>query len=135
MALKFNTDLRNAIIGSIEAIANSGGASAPRLLIYSGTAPAITVAPTGTLIANILLPSQDWLGAASSGSVAKNGSWTGTIAAVATPGYFRVVKNANNGTTDNVIQGDIPADMTFQTPTSIGQAITIDPFTLTAANT
>lgn len=130
MAIKLSTTMRTALMNAIEAVAITGGV--PKILIYSGAAPAaITTTASGTLIATLTLPSTDWLNAASNGSVTKNGSWTGAVTTVATPGYFRVT--LNDGTT-GLIQGDIPGDMTLATPTAIGQTITIDTFTLTAGN-
>lgn len=131
MALKFSTSMRNALVGAIEAVAITGGA--PRLMVYSGSAPAIAAAATGTLIVNILINSTDWLGAASNGSVTKANTWSGSsLTANVAPGYFRLT--LNDGTT-TLIQGDIPEDMSLATPTTIGQTITIDTFTLTAGNT
>jgi hypothetical protein len=136
MAIQFSTTVRNARLDTIETTIST----APKLRIYSGTAPANAAASaTGTLLVEIDLPS-DWLAAASSGSKAKSGTWTTGVGGAAnggTAGYFRVLDTA--GTTTH-IQGTITAtggggDMTLDsTSITAGQAVTINTFTLTDAN-
>lgn len=134
MAVKFSTLLRNARLDSIETYL--GAVSILR--IYTGSAPAATTdAASGTLLAEITLPS-DWMAAASGGAKAKSGTWSDTSANNSgTAGYFRVLDPT--GTT-TAIQGSVTAtagggDMTIDNITFVaGQAVTINTFTLTDGN-
>lgn len=69
--MKLSTDIRDAIVGVFETTIGT----LPVLEIRTGAAPAaLGDADSGTLLASVSLPS-DWLTAASSGSVSKNGTW------------------------------------------------------------
>lgn len=69
--MKLSTDIRDAIVGVFETTIGT----LPVLEIRTGDAPAaLGDADSGTLLASVSLPS-DWLTAASSGSVSKNGTW------------------------------------------------------------
>jgi hypothetical protein len=129
MAFQFSVAARNAALDAIETAAGT----APTLEIRSGTVPATTAtADAGTLLATLTLPS-DWLAAASSGSKARLGTWSGTASAAGTAAHFRIKQS-----TTTHIQGTITAtggggDMTLvNTSLAISQPITIDTFTLTA---
>jgi hypothetical protein len=133
MALQFSTAVRNAMLDAIE---TATGASA-KLRILTGSPPANpATAQTGTLLVEMNLPA-DWMGAASGGTKALAGSWTGTGAAAGTAGYYRIVDNA--GTTCHE-QGTVTAtggggDMTLDnTSIASGQTVTITSKTLTAPN-
>jgi hypothetical protein len=132
MALQYSVAVNNARLDAVETTA---GASA-KLRILSGSAPAnCAAAETGTLLCEIALPA-DWMAAASSGSKAKSGTWSGTGAAGGVAGYFRIVDNA--GTTCHLQgtcgqgSGDLSLD---NTNIAVSQAVTVNTFTLTAANT
>jgi hypothetical protein len=131
MALQFSTAVRNAMLDAIE---TATGASA-KLRIYTGAAPAnCAAAATGTLLVDMALPA-DWMAAASAGSKALAGSWTGTGAAAGTAGYYRIVDTA--GTTAHE-QGTVTAtggggDLTLDnTSIASAQTVTITSKTLTA---
>lgn len=134
MAIQYSTTLRNNQLDQVE---STTGTSAI-LRIYSGSAPAnCAAAATGTLLAEMTLPS-DWMAAASSGSKAKSGTWQDTSAnATGTAGYFRVLDST--GTTTH-IQGTVTAtggggDLTLDnTSIASGQSVTINTFTLSAGN-
>jgi hypothetical protein len=133
MALNYSTTLRN---NQLDAIETTTGTAA-KLYIRSGAKPtACADADSGTLLATLDLPS-DWLAAASSGSKAKAGTWTGTAAATGTAGHFRI--KDSTGTTCH-LQGSITAtsgggDMELDnTSIASGQTITINTFTVTAGN-
>lgn len=139
MALEFKTELRNAMLDSLETYI---GASA-FFRIYSGSMPAsVTTAPSGTLLVAGKIPASggDWLAAASGGAKAKAGTWsfTATGGAGTAPGYFRILRN-NGGTASAVaIMGlctgagsDMVPDSTSITA---GQTVTVNTFTLTAGN-
>lgn len=135
MTIQLSTSVRNAGLDSFE---TTVGTSA-KLRILTGSQPAnCAAAETGTLIIEIALPS-DWMSAASSGSKAKAGTWSGsaTGSGVNTAGYFRIVDNA--GTTCHM-QGSISitsggGDMELDnTSIANSQTVTISTFTLTAGN-
>lgn len=134
MALQYSAAVRNA---QLDALETAIGVSAV-LKIRTGAAPAnVATADSGTVLATMTLPS-DWLAAASSGSKAKSGTWQDTSAdASGTAGHFRIY--ASDGTTAH-IQGTVTAtggggDLTLDnTSIAAGQSITINTFTITAAN-
>src|SRR5574337_1124794 len=102
MALQFSTAVLNARLDAIE---TTMGASA-KLQLRSGAAPAnCAAAASGTLLAELTLPA-DYMAAASGGTKAKSGTWSGTGSAGGTIGHFRIVDNA--GTTCHA-QGTVTA--------------------------
>lgn len=137
MTVQYSTTLRNNQLDQIE---TTTGASA-KLRLYSGAPPAnCAAAATGTLLVEMTLPS-DWMAAASAGSKAKSGVWSGTGAAGAgagtVAGYFRITDSA--GTTTHM-QGTVTitgggGDMTLDNPNiATGQTVTVNTFTVTAGN-
>jgi hypothetical protein len=97
MTIQLSVATRNAILDAIETTA---GASA-KLRLYSGSKPAdCATAASGSLLAEIALPS-DWMSAASGGTKSLAGTWQTTGQAAAgsgtNAGYYRIVDNA--GTT------------------------------------
>ena len=137
MAIQLSVTLRNNRLDQTE---STVGTSA-KLQIRSGSAPAnCAAADTGTLLAEMTLPS-DWMAAAASGSKSKSGTWTTSGEAGAgggtTAGHFRIKDNA--GTTTH-IQGTVTAtggggDMTLDVNSiASGQTVTVSSFTLTDAN-
>lgn len=137
MPLQFGTTLRNNQLDQIE---STTGVSA-RLQLRSGAAPAnCAAADTGTLLVEMTLPS-DWMAAASAGSKAKSGVWSGTGLAGAgggtVAGHFRIKDSA--GTVTHM-QGTVTisgggGDMTLDNPNiATGQTVTVNTFTVTAGN-
>lgn len=134
MAIQLSTSVRNARLDAIETAIST----APLLRIYSGAMPAnCAAAATGTLLAEMPLPS-DWMAAASSGSKAMSGTWQDASAnAAGTAGYFRIYDAA--GTTCH-LQGTVTAtggggDLQLDnTSIASGQSVTITTFSLTDAN-
>lgn len=133
MVMQYSVTLRNNQLDQVE---STTGVSA-KLQLRSGAAPAnCAAADSGTLLAEIALPS-DWMAAASAGSKAKSGTWTGSGAAAGTIGHFRVKDSA--GTTCH-IQGTVTAtggggDMTVDnTNIAVGQSVTVNTFAITAGN-
>jgi hypothetical protein len=129
MALQFATTLRN---GGLDQLETTIGTS-PLLRIYTGSPPGIGNAVTGTLLADLTLPS-DWAAAASGGTKAKSGTWQDTSAdASGTPGYFRL--STSGGTA--MIEGTCgvgSGDLSFDATISLGGTVTISTFTLTSGN-
>lgn len=132
MALQYSVAVNNARLDAVETAA---GVTA-KLRIYSGAAPAnCAAAATGTLLVEMTLPA-DWMAAASAGSKSKSGTWSGTGAAAGTAGYFRIVDNA--GTTAHIqgTCGQGAGDMSLDnTSIAVSQVVTVNTFTLNAANT
>ena len=137
MALQESVAVRNASLDAREVAIGT----APKLLIYTGAAPAdCATAASGTLIAEGTLPS-DWLAAAAAGVKSKLGAWAmaGLPAAGggATAGYFRLVDSA--GTTCHQ-QGSVTISggggvMTLDnTSIANGQSITVNSYDITAGN-
>jgi hypothetical protein len=133
MALQYSVAVRNA---QLDAVESTTGTSA-QLRLYTGTPPATcATAASGTLLATLTLPS-DWMAAASSGSKALAGSWTGTASSAGTAGYYRILDST--GTTCH-IQGTVTisgggGDMTFDNNVfASSQSITVNSYNLTAGN-
>lgn len=134
MAIQYSVEVRNAQLDAFE----STTGAAPKLRIYSGSAPANTAAAaTGTMLCEITLPS-DWMNAASSGSKTLLGTWSGTGDAAAgtgtTAGYFRIW---NSGATTCHLQGTAGAsgDLVLNNASiASGQAVSVTQFTLTRGN-
>ena len=133
MALQYSVSLRNAQLDAIETTIGTS----PTLEIRSGSPPAnAAAADSGTVLATISLPS-DWLAAASSGSIAKSGTWSDTAAdATGTAGHWRI--KSSGGTVH--MQGTCTAtdgggDMTLDnTSIAAGQTVTVTSFSISAGN-
>lgn len=132
MALQYSTAVRDAKLDAVETVIGT----APKLEIRTGAPPAnCAAADTGTLLANLSLPS-DWMNAASGGTKTMLGTWQDASAdGTGTAGHFRVKITA--GTTCH-IQGTVGtsgADMIVDSVSfTSGQSFTINSFTLTAGN-
>lgn len=133
MSLQYGTAVRNARLDVVE---STIGVSA-LLQMFTGAAPAnCGTADSGTKLIEITLPS-DWMANASGGTKAKSGTWSGTVIAAGTAGYFRI--KDSTGTTCG-IQGTVTAtggggDLTLDNAVlAIGQVLTESSFTLTAGN-
>jgi hypothetical protein len=131
MAIQLSTTVRNARLDTIESTIGT----AAILKVWTGSMPAnCATADSGTLLANMTLPS-DWLAAASSGSKAKSGTWQDTSADNSgTPGYFRIYDSG--GTTCHIqgTAGVSSGDLSFDATVSSGGTVTVSTFTLTDAN-
>lgn len=134
MALQYSVAVRNARLDVVESTIGT----APILQIRSGAPPANCAASdTGTLLAEITLPS-DWAADAAAGEKAKLGTWEDASAnANGTAGHFRIKDSA--GTTCHA-QGTITAtggggDMTVDNVSiASGQPFTVETFNLIAGN-
>lgn len=133
MAIQLSVAARNARLDAFETAA---GVSA-KLQIRSGAQPAnCAAADSGTLLCEITLPA-DYMAAASGGSKAKLGTWSGTAAATGTAGHFRIKDSA--GTVCH-FQGSITAssgggDMELDNVSiASSQTVTVSTFTLTDGN-
>lgn len=134
MALQLSIVVRNARLDAIEATI----AASAILKIRTGSVPANCAASdSGSVLATLNLPS-DYFSAASSGSMAKTGTWQDASAdGTGTAEHFRLY--ANDGTTCH-LQGTVTAtggggDLTLDNVSiASGQTVTITTFTLTDGN-
>jgi hypothetical protein len=133
MAFQMSVAVRNARVNSIP---TTVGASAV-LKIFSGAEPADCAAadPSG-LLASITLPAT-WYAAASSGTGALTGSWTGSASAAGTAASFRIYDST--GATCH-LQGSCSlsgagGDMILtNTNLAAGQPVSVTSFNITDGN-
>jgi len=134
MAIQLAILTRNARLDAIETEVGT----LPVLKMFTGAQPAnCAAANSGTELWTETLPS-DWLSAASSGSIAKSGTWSAAaIGGGGTIAHFRLY--ASDGTTCKM-QGSVTVtggggDMTIDNPVvADGQIVTVDTFTITDGN-
>jgi len=137
VALQYSVTLRNNQLDQVESTTGTDAI----LQIRSGAPPAdCATADSGTLLCAITLPT-DWMAAASSGSKAKTGTWSGTGDAGASTGtdagHFRI---KDSGGTTTHMQGTITVtggggDMTVDNVSiAESQTVVVSTFTLTAGN-
>jgi hypothetical protein len=134
MTIQYSTAVRNARLDTIETTIGTS----PILRIYSGSRPALpSDAATGTLLAEMTLPS-DWMAAAASGAKAKAGTWSDLSAnTTGTAGYFRIWDST--GTTCGIqgactdTAGAGPLKLSTTAIVS-GEPVTIVTFTITTGN-
>ena len=133
MAIQHSVAVRNA---QLDAIETTVGVT-PFLDIRTGAQPAdCAQADAGTELEHMALPS-DWLAAASAGTKAKAGVWSGTVDAAGTAAHFRIKE-----TTDTTChqQGSVTAtsgggDMEIDNVVlASGQTITVNSYVITAGN-
>lgn len=132
MAIQYSVAVNNARLDAVESTISTTAV----LKIFSGAVPANCAAadPTGTLV-TITLPS-DWMNAASSASKTKLGTWSNTASGTGTAASFRIYEST--ATTCHIQgscglgTGDLQLD---NTSIASGQTVTVNTFTLNAANT
>jgi len=132
MAVQLSVTVRNARLDAIE---TAVGASA-LLRVFSGSPPAnCAAADSGTLIAELTLPS-NWMADAASGAKAIAGTWqdlscnnSGTV------GHFRLYNAAGSTCHLQGTAGTSDTDMIVDAASpNAGQSFTVASFTLTDAN-
>jgi len=132
MAIQYSVAVNTARLDAVESTIGT----AAILKIFSGAVPANCAAanPSGELV-SMTLPS-DWMNGASAGSKTKNGTWSGTASGTGTAASFRIY--ASDGTTCGIQgscglgSGDLQLD---NTSIANGQTVTVNTFTINAANT
>ena len=132
--LNLSGSTRNSRLDAIETQVGT----APMFRIFNGGLPAAaSTADAGTKLVEIQLPS-DWMGAATSGSKQKAGTWQQLAAcATGTAGYYRIYDTA---AASCWIQGNVGgtgsgcAMELDNTSINSGQQVTINTYTLTDAN-
>jgi hypothetical protein len=84
MAIQLSTAVRNAMLDAYETTVGTS----PKMRILTGAAPAnCAAAQTGTLLAELTLPS-DWAANAASGAKGLAGSWSGAVTVAGTAAHF-----------------------------------------------
>jgi len=135
MAIQIRSATRDARLDVVES--NPGNSVA--MQIRTGAQPAdCATANSGTLLWDINLPS-DWMAAASGGTKAKAGTWSGNASAAGTAGHFRLfASQATKDQTTCFMQGSVgqgTGDLSLDnTNIANGQTITINTFSLTDGN-
>lgn len=132
MALQYSVTVNNARLDAFE----STTGTAAILEIRSGAAPATcATADSGTLLVSITLPS-DWMNAASAASKTKLGTWSAAAAAAGTAAHFRIKNSAGTVCHAQGTAGTSGTDMILDNASiGSGQTVTVNTFTLNAANT
>jgi len=133
MAIQLAELLRNARLDTIETHVGT----APILKLRTGAQPAdCGTADSGTVLCSMTLPS-DWLNAASTGQITKNGTWSGTASGGGgTIGHFRLYVGPGGTVCKmqgscGIGTGDLQLDNTV---VADGQTITVTGFTMTDGN-
>jgi len=132
MAIQYSVAVNNARLDAVESTISTSA----ELKIFSGAVPANCAAadPAGTLV-SMTLPS-DWMAAASSASKAKSGTWSATASGTGTAASFRIYDSGGTVCgiqgTCGLGSGDLQLD---NTSIASGQTVTVNTFTLNAANT
>lgn len=94
--IELNIAHRDAILDATGAVFNGGAVD-----VRSGSRPGADETATGTLLCTVTVPNPAFA-AASSGSMAKAGAWTGEVLATGEPGHYRL---RNSGGTQ-IREGD-----------------------------
>jgi hypothetical protein len=131
MAIQNSVAVRNARLDSFETAVGT----APVLKIFDGTKPAnCAAADAGTEVFSGSLPS-DWLAAASGGTKALAGTWSGTATGTGTADYYRIY--ATGGTVCHE-QGNVAASGADMNVSNVnfatGQPFSVTAYTRTAGN-
>lgn len=131
--MKFGVTLNNALLNQVETTIGP----APKFRLLTGPPEASpAAAQTGTLIAEIALPS-DWLNAAASEQKTRLGAWAVQAVAAGTAGHFRIT--STSGATCHIL-GSVTTtggggDMTMaDVVVPLGKWLVVDLFTLLAFN-
>ena len=131
MSVQLSVSVRNAMLDAIETTVGT----APHLYIRTGAQPAdCATADSGSLLADLTLPS-DWMAAASSGSKAKSGTWSGTASAGGTAAHHRIKDSTATTCHWQGSCGQGTGDLSFDNSVlANGQTVTVNTFTVTAGN-
>lgn len=132
MALSYKTSVRNT---RMDALTTSITATS-RLKVYTGSAPANTATPTGTLLAT-LTPANPFAAGASGGVLTASAIASATAAASGTPGYFRVIDGTTDDGTHTQVQGSSAVgsgDLNFASTIASGGTVSISSFVITEGN-
>jgi hypothetical protein len=129
--LNLKTTLRNTMLTSIATALTATS----RMLIYTGSAPANTATPTGTLLATFTLAATP--GTASGGVLTFTLPSNVTGAASGTPGYGRMIDGTTDDGTHTQVQfscGVGSGEMNFSSTIASGGTVSITAMTITDGN-
>lgn len=126
MALRKNTALRNAQADALGPMFNAG-----TLKIYTGAQPAsANDAASGSLLATIVIPATAF-GAAASGIIAKNGTWSAVATGTGTAGWARMASSDGLKIMD-FLCAESAADLIIDNDAVVtGGAVTVTALTIT----
>jgi hypothetical protein len=129
--LNLKTTLRNTMLTSIATALTATS----RMLIYTGSAPANTATPTGTLLGTFTLAATP--GTASGGVLTFTLPSNVTGAASGTPGYGRMIDGTTDDGTHTQVQfscGVGSGEMNFSSTIASGGTVSITAMTITDGN-
>ena len=133
MAMQFSVDVRNARLDSIETTIST----LPILQLRTGAKPAnCAAASTGTLIAEMTLPS-DWMSGAASGVKGLSGVWSDPLAnAGGVVAHFRVLESTGTDCKIQGTAGDVGTEDLVLTNATvvISEPISVTQFDITDGN-
>lgn len=138
MAITLSTAMKNTLLDNVLNGGSGVNFDSGKLRIWTGSAPGVDAAPTGTLLASITLPA-DAFAAAASGSAAKSGTWQDASAdGSGTAAYFRITQSTDDdgatGSTYRRIQGSVGAgsgDLSLDSVAfTAGQQVTVTALTI-----
>ena len=128
MTIQLGTTLRNALLAAYESTIGTS----PKRRYYTGTKPTVcSASATGTLLVEMTLPS-DWMDTPGSGGAAKLGTWSGTVAADGTAGYYRIYDSAG---TECLEQGTVTQAFGLATSSTTAAASNVLNFAATTGVT
>lgn len=123
-------DLRNATANDLLDRYDTLFPSGSVLEIRTGASPGAENAASGTLLVSITLPASPWA-AASAGSKARSGIWSGTAIAAGTAGHYRLRNAADTHREDGTI-GEGSGELSLNdTEINVDSPVTINSFTKT----
>ena len=132
MATSLKDTTRATMMGNI----STAVTATSRVKIYTGSAPAKTASPTGTLLST--LPPSATFGSVSGGVLTCNAISNDTNAAASgTPGYYRVIDGTTDDGTHTQIQGSCgvgSGDINFSSTISSGGTVSITSLVFTEGN-
>lgn len=125
MTKQYHNDLRDAWLDTYE----SEIGTAPLLRLCTGSPPAsCATAQSGTQLIQMTLPS-DWMAAPSSGTAVLAGTWSGTVSADGTAGYYRFL---DSGATKCYEQGTVTRAFALTTSAATSSPSNVLTFTSTS---
>lgn len=131
MATRIDTDQQNAAVDACVDQFDGG-----TLIVYTGSQPAsANDAATGTVLVTITLPTPAF-GASATGTAAKNGTWSATVATSGIPGWYRLSSSGGTHRRDGSASGtggggDMQIADLVGGELIAGGTFTVDTFTVT----
>lgn len=114
MATSLNDTTRTTMVGAISTAVSTAG----HLLVYTGSAPSKTSAPSGTLLATFAMANP--MGSSSSGTLTVTAPSNVTGAASGTPGYYRIIDGSTDNGSHTQVQGSAGVSVSAPASPSAG---------------